>query len=227
MLTPRGGLDHRFGDLVDQAGAKKWSRIALGALERDRPVPLEHPLAPDPVIGVVPVSVQNDARRIAKARMDPHQCGELRPLNAPGPIRRLAWVAKSVFKSVSPVTERECVEKSGRTGPTAIRPGGDDLDVLVEGPSAPWSRLMMAAGARALVIDRAQSIAAVASPIVRDPLAGEEIATQLDFLRLLGLSLTPVTTSSARTNALDGGHVNAIKKSRQTTPIASRANRSG
>jgi hypothetical protein len=85
--------------------------------------------------------VEDDARRLQEAGVDPHQ--RLGPERADGPRRE----------------ELGC----------------EDLDVLVHRAGAAGAAEVVAGDARAVVVDRAQAVAALGAGVVGDPFAEEQL----------------------------------------------------
>ncbi len=194
----RSGLDRRVGDRVDQADAEQRGRVPLRRSHRDRAVLAEDPLAPDPVVGVVAVPVQDHPGRVAEARMNPHQLGNLRRDGAGTAGRRARRVADPVLESVRSVVEREGVIEAGRVLRITGGRGRDDLDIRA-GRSAPAAggALVVASDARSLVVDRPEPVAPVAAAIVGSPLAVEQLAAPGDRIPVLRLRLGAPAASAA------------------------------
>ena len=116
--------------------------------------------------------MQNHARRLTEPRMN---LGKVRRIRAP--IRDRLGVACELVLEPGP-TERHAERIECPGGGECVRCGRDDLDVLV-GPRTPArAPLVMAAQTGSLVVDRAQTIAAVAAPVPGDPGPREQFAAE-------------------------------------------------
>ncbi len=112
VAPPRRRLDHGLRDPIDQAGAEERRWIALGRAKNDRAMPAQYPFAPDAIVGIVAKAMQDNAGRIAKARMNLHQVGQVRARRPRRSTSRRRRGSQAIFKAVIAEIEGECIEEA-------------------------------------------------------------------------------------------------------------------
>ena len=123
--------------------------------------------APATVVGIDAEAMEDGRAGIAEARVGLHQVG---------PVRHLVELgAPPVATAIN--DHRRVSEK------THVADAGGELDVAVGGPATARPPLVVAVDARGRVVDRPQTVAAVAAGIVGEPGPGEEFAPQGDGIR--------------------------------------------